>query len=53
MDDLKCIEIWERLARINQVQRCGAYGFGRDRGAVWVRVGDGEFGEPWTRSHES
>jgi len=51
--NLESIEIWECFAYINQFRYCKACSFNCDWGAVWVRVDDGEFGEPWARGHKS
>ena len=62
MYDLECIEIWERFARNYQLQHrraCTPSRAGYNphscglKSVRWIRVGDGEFGEPWTRGCES
>ena len=57
--NLDYIEVWEVFASIDKLYCCGACGSNdvkrntsfRDYGAFWVRVDEGEFGEPWTRGH--
>ena len=67
MYDLECVEIWERSARIDQLQHCRTCISDRVRenshsltqrtmwvwAWVWVRTEDGEFCELWTSSHVS
>ena len=49
--DLECVEIWERFARNDQFRYCPCR---FDVLGVMVVMGnDGEFSEPWTRSHKS
>ena len=49
--DLECVEIWERFARNDQFRYCPCR---FDVLGVMVVIGnDGEFSEPWTRSHKS